>query len=79
MALLTKLQKEAERLDAVVYREWTKLTANPNNSKTAVAEELMRKHGVKSRSTIWKMCKRAEARIQAANSTYYGDDDSRAE
>ncbi len=55
-----------EARDAAVYREWQKLSANPENKKTAIAKYLMGKYEVYSRATIWKMCRRAEARLKKA-------------
>lgn len=79
MKLQTPKQKEQARLDAVIYKERQALAKNPDNMMTAIDDYLMQKHNIGSRTTIWKMCKRAEARLRAANKVYYGDDDSRAE
>lgn len=64
MTLKTENQKKQEATDAAIYRDWLKLTANPENSRTVAAERLMKKYG-KCRSTIWKACTRAEARLKA--------------
>lgn len=61
MTLKTENQKKQEATDAAIYRDWLKLTSNPENSRTVAAERLMKKYG-KCRSTIWKACNRAEAR-----------------
>lgn len=65
MTFKTEHAKKKEARDAAVYKEWQELTANPENSKTAVSEHLMKKYGVYSRATIWQMCRRAEARLKA--------------
>lgn len=65
MTLKTECQKRLEARDAAVYKDWLELSANPENSKTAISKHLMKKYGVYSRSTIWAMCKRAEARLKA--------------
>jgi hypothetical protein len=79
MKLQTPKQKEQARFDAVIYKERQALAKNPDNMMTAIDDYLMQKHNIGSRTTIWKMCKRAEARLRAASKAYYGDDDSRAE
>ena len=64
MTLKTENQKKQEATDAAIYRDWLKLTANPENSRTVVTERLMKKYG-KCSSTIWKARNRAEARLKA--------------
>lgn len=72
MTLKTAFQKRKEKRDAMIYAEYSELAANPENSKIAISEHLMRKYKIRSRATIWAICKQLGER-------YYGDDDSRAE
>lgn len=74
MALKTPKQRKMEARNAAIIAEWKRLTANPENARGEIAKVLLRKYGLKSRTSIWAIIKKAEAA-----KVYYGDDDSRAE
>lgn len=76
MKLQTPKQKERAQRDAAIYNEYKRLAKNPENAKGAIDEYLATKYGL-CEASIYKACKRVEARLAAKK--YYGDDDSRAE
>jgi hypothetical protein len=76
MKLQTPKQKERAQRDAAIYNEYKRLAKNPENAKGAIDEYLASKYGL-CEASIYKACKRVEARLAAKK--YYGDDDSRAE
>ena len=61
--LRNKKDLDQARKDMKVYRAYKRLKANPRNRATAISYYLMAKYDVKSRSTIWEMIKRVEARL----------------
>jgi hypothetical protein len=77
MKLQTAKQKERAQRDAAVYTEYRRLAKNPENAKGEIDRYMAQKYGV-CEATIYKICKRMEARL-AAKKAYYGDDDSRPE
>lgn len=81
MTLKTNYQKQIEARNAAIYKEYKRLSANPDNSKLMIAQRLMEKHNIHSRSTIWTICKKEEAKANTDTNAkaYYGDDESRAE
>ena len=63
MTFKTPYRIEKENKEMTIYREYKKLTANPNNAIGAVKAYLMDKYDIHAQSTIWNICKRVEARL----------------
>jgi hypothetical protein len=62
--LQTAYRKERLAREEQIYREWVSLCKNPESSKMAIYDYLMKKHKIHSHTTIWKMCKRVEKRLK---------------
>lgn len=63
MTLKTRHQIKKEAKEMAIYKEFKKLTANPENSIVAVRNYLAEKYDYGAQSTIWNICKRVEARL----------------
>ena len=55
----TDLAKAREKRNLAIYEEFNKLMKEPNASVGKVTEHLMKRHGIFSESTIWKIRKEA--------------------
>ena len=64
--LRTKLQEKRDKRDLAIVKEWEKMTALPEQSKTVVTKMLMKKYGIYSAGTIYDIRKRVQARREAA-------------
>lgn len=64
--LRTALQKKRDKRDLEIVKEWEKMTAIPEQSKTVVTKLLMKKYGIYSAGTIYDIRKRVQARREAA-------------
>lgn len=63
--LKTPYQQEREAFEATVYREWQELTSDPANQREAVTAHLMKKYHIHTRTRVWAIRKRVEARMAA--------------
>lgn len=59
----TEHQKEKEEREQQIYAEYVELTANPDNSKMAINDHLMKKYKIYGMATLYAIIKRVEARI----------------
>ena len=60
MTLQTQFQKERQKKRDEVYAEYCKLVANPDNSKSAIIQHLMRKYNIGAASTVYGIIKEKE-------------------
>lgn len=65
--LKTNYQLEKETKELAICNEWNELIKQPGAMATAVAEHLMKKYEIYSKSTIWFIRKRVEKRLEAQN------------
>lgn len=61
MTLQTPFQKERQKKRDEVYAEYCKLVANPENSRSAIIQHLMRKYNIGAASTVYGIIKEKEA------------------
>lgn len=59
----TEFQRFKEAKELEIYNEWVELTGQDGVMKTAVEKHLMDKYGIYSRSTIFRIVKRVERRL----------------
>lgn len=62
--LKTPFQAEKEAKELAIYREYVNLMQVDGQSRTAVTDHLMRKHGIHSASTIYEIRKRVEKQLK---------------
>lgn len=62
---MTDLQIERAERDLAIYKDWKENTVSKSQSKTNVVNELMRKYGIRSNVTIYRICARAQKRLDA--------------
>jgi hypothetical protein len=60
----TEYQRERERRDLELYRDYEQLISVEGQSKTLVTEHLMKKYNIHSAGTVYAIRKRVEARLQ---------------
>lgn len=60
----TKCQTEREARDMAIYKEYKELMDVKGQSKTLVAEHLMKKYGIHSIGTIYVIRHRVEQRLK---------------
>jgi len=61
MTLRTQFQKDRQKRRDDVYAEYCKLVANPDNSRSAIIQHLMRKFNICASSTVYGIIKEKEA------------------
>ncbi len=59
----TDYQKEKEEKELQFYTKYQELTANPQNSKMAVMDSLMKEFGIHGYATVYNLLRRVERRI----------------
>lgn len=59
----TDCQKEREKRDLAIYKEYTELMSVEGQSKTLVTEHLMKKYNIHSQGTIYVIRRRVEERL----------------
>lgn len=64
--LRTPKQQQKDAMDQAIYKEWTELTKNLENSRMAITDHLAKKYNI-SRSTVWAAMKRVEKRMAASH------------
>lgn len=62
-------QQEREARDLAIYNEYNRLTAIEGQSKTLVAEHLMKEYNIHSLGTIYLIRKRVAERLQKEDQT----------
>ena len=60
MTLRTQFQKDRQKKRDEVYAEYCKLVANPDNSRSAIIQHLMRKYNIGAASTVYGIIKERE-------------------
>lgn len=60
----TEYQRERERRDLKLYRDYEQLISVEGQSKTLVTEHLMKKYNIHSAGTVYAIRKRVEGRLQ---------------
>lgn len=60
----TECQREREKRDLAIFNEYNELMSVEGQSKTLVAEHLMKKYGVHSQGTIYVIRRRVEERLK---------------
>jgi len=60
MTLITEYQAKRRKKRNEIYAEYRKLAANPNNSRSAIIQFLMRKYNIGAASTIYGIIKEKE-------------------
>jgi len=60
VTLQTQFQKERQKKRDEVYAEYCKLVANPDNSRSAIIQHLMRKYNIGAASTVYGIIKEKE-------------------
>lgn len=60
MTLRTQFQEERQKKRDAVYAEYCKLVANPDNSRSAIIQHLMRKYNIGAASTVYGIIKERE-------------------
>jgi hypothetical protein len=59
----TPYQREKEARELSIYKERKEMMSTPGNMATAVDQILMKKYHIHSKSTIWFIVNRVEARL----------------
>jgi Mor family transcriptional regulator len=65
--LKTPYQRAKEEREDKIYQDYIFLSSQPEAMKTAVYAKLMAKYKIHSRSTVWAIINRAEARAKTQN------------
>lgn len=60
--LKTEYQKEREKRDWAIYKEYTEMMRIKGQKKTPVMQFIMKKHCIHSRGTIYEIIRRIEQR-----------------
>jgi len=60
MTLQTQFQKERQKKRDEVYAEYCQLVANPDNSRSAIIQHLMKKYNIGAASTVYGIIKEKE-------------------
>ena len=60
VTLQTQFQKERQKKRDEVYAEYCKLVANPDNSRSAIIQHLMKKYNIGAASTVYGIIKEKE-------------------
>lgn len=62
---MTDWQAARAERDLAIYKEWKESTENEGQSRTNVVNELMRKYGLYSNVSIYRICARVRKRLDA--------------
>ena len=66
MRLRTKVQQEHAKRDHNIRKMYSKLTANPDNAKTAARDVVMEKFGIKATSKFYGIIKQGNSGMESA-------------
>ena len=66
MELRTSFQREKEKRENAIYRDFIELSSLPNAALTEVTSIVMRKYNIHSPATVWNIRKRVERRMRGA-------------
>lgn len=59
----SKFSKEKWARDLALYKEFTKLSEEPDSSRTEITRHLMKKYGLHSESSVWYIRKKVEKKL----------------
>lgn len=65
--LKTSFQLEREKKELALYREYVELTNVAGNSRMVVNEHLLKKYGLHSHTTIYRIVARVSERLKGGN------------